>query len=98
MNKTEQAYSEHLEALRLAGELRAWRFEPLKFRIGRGCYYTPDFEVITAEGYLEYHEVKGWWRDDARVKIKAVASLFPDRRFIAVQKSKAGWKVEEIKP
>lgn len=98
MNKTERRYADHLELQRVMGEVDGWRFEPLKFRIGHGCFYTPDFEVVTADGYLEYHEVKGFWRDDARVKIKAVARLFRDRKFIAVQLVKGAWEFEDIKP
>lgn len=98
MNKTERAYADDLELRRLAGEILRWRFEPLKFRIGHACFYTPDFEVVLPDGTVQYHEVKGFWRDDARVKIKAVASLFNDRHFQAVQKAGMGWKVEEIKP
>jgi hypothetical protein len=100
MNNTERAYSLTLEAQRQAGEIAAWRFEPIKFRIGNRCWYTPDFEVIGADGALSYHEVKGHWMDDARVKIKAAAHAFSDRRFIAVKarakKHGGGWEIEEI--
>jgi hypothetical protein len=48
---------------------------------------------------LEFHEVKGFWRDDARVKIKVAAEAFPFR-FLAVQKRKkadgGGWAVERF--
>ena len=107
MNKTERDYSLKLDADRQDGLISHWRFEPLKFRIGpagsgTACYYTPDFEVVLQDGLLEYHEVKGRWMDDARVKIKAVARLFRDRRFIAVTRKPAkqggGWNVEEISP
>lgn len=103
MNKTERAYRDRLEMERMGGEIRTWRFEPVKFKLGRACFYSPDFEVVRADGTLEYHEVKGGhWEDDARVKIKTAADLFPDRRFLAVQrlpaKAGGGWKVEEIPP
>ena len=35
----------------------------------RQTYYNPDYLVIYP-GHFEIHEVKGFWRDDARVKIK----------------------------
>ena len=45
------------------------------------------------------HEVKGFWRDDARAKIKIAADLYPFR-FIAVQaapkKAGGGWTIEEF--
>lgn len=102
MNKTERAYAERLDMLLHAGEIRRWRFEAVRFVLGDRCTYTPDFEVVMPDGTVVYHEVKGFWRDDARVKIKAAARQFNDRRFIAVQKRPkkdgGGWSVEEIKP
>jgi hypothetical protein len=41
------------------------------------------------------HEVKGFWQDDARVKIKVAASIYPFK-FIAVKKAKGGWEREEF--
>lgn len=102
LNKTEQAYADTLEIQKRSGMILAYRFEPLKFRIGSVCFYTPDFEVVAADGTLEYHEVKGFWDPKARVKIKAAASMFPDRLFVAVMKNPkkkgGGWTREEIKP
>jgi len=96
MNTTERAYAMKLEAERIDGTITTWRFEPLKFRIGKACFYTPDFEVVTKDGHLEYHEVKGRWMEDARVKIKVAASQYSDRRFVAVQWKKRVWVFEEI--
>ena len=101
MNKTEQAYADLLELRKRAGEIHGYRFEPLKFNLGSACFYTPDFEVVLPDGVLEYHEVKGFWRDDARVKIKAVARQFSDRLFVVVMKKAkkhgGGWEREEIR-
>ena len=94
MNKTETAYDGHLWALR--GRLYVWhRFEGVTFKLADDTRYTPDFAVQTTSGQIEFHEVKGFWRDDARVKIKVASKMFPFR-FLAVTKEKAGWKVEEF--
>ncbi|MGL5343637.1 MAG: hypothetical protein ACRC9O_03170 [Plesiomonas sp.] len=95
MNKTEQAYSQHLTLLQSAGEIVSWDFEPVKLRLAKACFYDPDFIVITESG-IEVHEVKGYWEDDARVKIKVAAAKFWWMKFVAVQKSGAGWKFEEF--
>jgi len=50
---------------------------------------------MLATGDIECHEVKGFWRDDARVKIRVAASLYPFR-FVAVTKTKGGWDIEEF--
>ena len=95
MNKTEAAYAAHLDALLAAGAILAWKYEGHKFKLADRTWYTPDFEVVRADGGIEMHEVKGFWEDDARVKIKAAASQYRWYRFIAVKAGKGGaWDVE----
>lgn len=97
MNKTEAAYGQHLELLKRAGEVLWYRFEGLKLRLADNTFYTPDYAVMAANGQLECHEVKGFWQDDARVKIKVAAEQYP-LRFIAVKakakKAGGGWEQE----
>lgn len=95
MNKTEAAYDAHLAALQFAGEILWYKFEGLKFRLADVTFYTPDFAVMKANGVIELHEVKGFWQDDARVKIKVAASLYPFQ-FIAVKKDGKGWQYENF--
>ncbi len=95
MNKTEAAYGRHLEALKLAGDVRWYDFECLKLRLADDTQYITDFAVLTRDWVLEIHEVKGFWRDDARVKIKVAAAHFPFR-FFGVTKDKTGWAREEF--
>lgn len=76
MNKREARYAETLEARRLAGEIQAWAFESLKFRLADRTWYTPDFAVWHNDGHLECVEVKGHMEDDAAVKWKVVRELF----------------------
>lgn len=100
MNKTEEAYSRLLDTLVACQDVLWWKFEGVKLRLADNTFYSPDFAVLRASGHLELHEVKGgFWTDDARVKIKVAADLYP-MQFIAVQalpKSKGGgWKVERF--
>ena len=99
MNRTEAAYAEYLEALKAAGEVLWVKFEGLKLRLADSTFYTPDFAVMRANGQIECHEVKGFWQDDARVKIKIAADMYPFR-FLAVKakpkKDGGGWAVEEF--
>jgi hypothetical protein len=99
MNKTEQAYAATLEQRKAAGEVYWYKFEGLKFRLADNTFYTPDFAVMLAGGELEAHEVKGFWQDDARAKIKIAADMYP-LRFLAIQartkKDGGGWKVEDF--
>lgn len=97
MNNTEAAYAQHLQGLQHAGEILWHRFEGMKFRLADNTFYTPDFMVMLNTGALEAHEVKGYWQDDARAKIKVAAEMYPVR-FIAVKvrakKDGGGWDME----
>lgn len=99
MNKTEAAYADHLKGLQAAGEIVWHKFEGIKFRLAANTFYTPDFLVMKPDGQLEAHEVKGYWQDDARAKIKIAADMYPVK-FIAVmartKKAGGGWSVEEF--
>ena len=96
-NKTELAYEEVLKALQRDGQIAWFKFEGVKLRLADNTFYTPDYAVMLTNGQMEMHEVKGFWQDDARVKIKIAAELFPFR-FLAVRpkpkKDGGGWNVE----
>lgn len=95
MNKTEYAYAQHLELQKRAGEVLWYKFEGVKLRLADNTFYTCDFAVLRTDRVLCMDEVKGFWKDDARVKIKIAADMYPFR-FRAVTKSKSGWEVEEF--
>jgi hypothetical protein len=98
-NKTEAAYEQYLELRRRAGEVLWYRFEGMTFKLAADCRFTPDFVVMLANGELECHEVKGIWRDDAKVKMRLAAEIFPFR-FIAIyaktKKDGGGWEIQEF--
>lgn len=97
MNKTEEAYERDLRDAQSLGDILWYRFEGLKLRLADNCFYTPDFIVLASDGVLECHEVKGFWTDDARVKIKVAAQAYPFR-FKAIKargkKHGGGWEEE----
>jgi hypothetical protein len=99
MNKGEAAYDQHLWRRFHAGEILWHKFEAIKLRLADNTFYTCDFAVLAADCTLELHEFKGFWQDDARVKIKVAAALYPFR-FIAVkpraQKHGGGYEVERF--
>ena len=91
MNKTEAAYAQYLEALKQAGEIQWYGFEAWKFRLADNTFYTPDFMVLPKTGLIEAHEVKGFMRDDANVKIKVAANMHPVK-IILVKKAGKSWE------
>jgi hypothetical protein len=97
MNKLEKRYAQHLDLLRLAGEVAAWRFEAVTLKLAVDVRYTPDFLVILAGGEIELHETKGFMRDDARIKLRTAARMFPWFVFRKIRQSKAGgFEIEEV--
>lgn len=82
MNKTEAAYADVLEKQKQAGDVLWYKFEGLKLRLADNTFYTPDFAVMLSSCELVVKEVKGFMHDDANVKIKIAADLYPFRFFV----------------
>lgn len=95
MNKLETRYRNYLEGLKYAGEILWYCYEGIKLRLADNTTLTVDFPLMLANGELEMHECKGWWRDDARVKIKVAAALYPFR-FIGIRDINHEWVREEL--
>ncbi len=96
MNSLESEYATQLEYQRLQGEIAWWRFEGITLKLADDCRLTPDFFVMLNNGELECRETKGHWQEDAKIKMRVAASLYPFR-FIAVhkipKKDGGGWKI-----
>lgn len=94
----ERRYAQHLEARRMAGQIKRWDFEPVNLRLADRTFWMPDFRVIALDDTEEYHETKGFMREDANVKLKVAAKMHPYRFFLVreVPKSKGGgWDLIE---
>lgn len=96
MNKLEASYAAHLQYRKLAGEIIEYRYEPIKLRLAIKTGYTPDFMVIMPDGAIEFHEVKGFWEDDARVKAKVIAEMYPWFFFKAITYNNKKWNTEDF--
>lgn len=91
MNDTEKRYAAMLELKQKAGEVLWYKFEGLKLRLADNTFYSPDFFVMTADFELQVHEVKGSaaiFEDDAKVKVKVAAEMYPFKFFVAFSKPK----------
>lgn len=102
MNKTEESYSQRLEALRWVGDVLYWGFEAVKVRIGRNCWLTPDFLVMYPDGHLELHDTKGrkgktyYAEDDAIVKARAAGANFPIPMYFVFRRHDGEWEKKEM--
>lgn len=96
MNRTEERYAANLEAHRHAGHIEEWRFEQIRLKLADGAWFKPDFLLVLPGGRCEFHEVKGFWREAARVRIKVASERFPWFKFLAVHWIKGKWVYEEF--
>jgi hypothetical protein len=109
-NKTEAAYEQQLTTLYHAGMIYGFKFEGIKLKLADNTFWTPDFIVFANDGVVELHDTKGttsksradgskekvpWIEEDAKIKLKLVAELFPFRVF-AVFKTPDGWQKQQF--
>lgn len=99
MNKLEAAYHERLTRLQATGEVAWFGYEAIRIKLAPLTTWLPDFAVLLPTGELQLHEVKGgFWMDDARVKVKLAAEMYPFFTVIAVTRPRKSedWKFEEF--
>lgn len=76
-SRWEGQYYEHLRELQHRGDVAWFKYEGLKLRLADGSYYTPDFPQVLADGTVVIDEVKGHWREAARVRFKSAIEQYP---------------------
>jgi ribosomal protein S16 len=100
MNRLEKKMADRLEAMKVAGEILWWEFEPIRLRLtidDKRTTYTPDFIVLRDDLETEVIETKGYWKPAARVKTKVAADKYWFWHFRgAMWSKKDGWAFEEF--
>ena len=92
-SKTEVRYAQYLDALKFAGEITSWQYEPVNFRLpGKKNYYKPDF-LVRDTLRLTFYDTKGFNKSDERslVKIKTAAGLNRWATFKQIRYLKGAW-------
>lgn len=86
----EVVYARYLEFLKEKREIQKWEYEPKTFwfeKIRRGVRsYTPDFKVFFNNGNTEYHEVKGWFDNKSKTKMKRMSIYYPEIKMVLIDK------------
>jgi hypothetical protein len=93
-NKLEAKFGRYLDYIKQRGDIKDYRFESVKFRLAKRTWFTPDYYAIRSDDAHLVFEVKGHWEDDARVKIKVAAEMYPHLRWAAVRWVDSGWDFE----
>jgi hypothetical protein len=100
MNKTELTFARTLGTHILKDPYHRWAREPVKVRLAGRTWYTPDFGVwfpYAPDEPFTLIEVKGFMRDDAAVKLKVAASIYPEWRWLlARREGRHDWDVRQV--
>lgn len=102
-SKLERKFAAFLRYLQTKGDFHRWMHEPFKLKLAKGTFYTPDFATFVQLSHgatlITIYEVKGFWRDDARVKFKVAAAMYPEFRFVSVvvNRHTKGWSFTDSK-
>ncbi len=99
MNKLERSFARALGEGILKPPYHRWAREPIKVRLAGHTFYTPDFGVWFPYGPDPFTliETKGWLREDAAIKLKVAADLYPEWRWLLVRRDgRHAWSVREV--
>lgn len=100
LNKTETDFLAYCRSTLICppGDIHS---QAITLLIANGVRYTPDVAVLSKTESV-FYEVKGFMRDDAAVKIKVAASVYPCFTFYLVTKRKkkegGGWSIQQMLP
>lgn len=91
LNKTERGFYEILRR-------RAQWVKPhaITLKLADDTRYTADLPAVE-DGVFSFYEVKGFMRDDARVKLLVAARGYPMFRFVLVRKVAGKFEEEEVR-
>lgn len=96
MNKLERAFFQLLNAF---SRVPFYVHREVSLPLANGCRYKVDFiRVHTGQTgpIIEGFEVKGFKRDDAIVKLKVAASVYPWIKFYLVTRKNKIWDYQEV--
>jgi hypothetical protein len=95
-SKWERERAAALTLQRMAGAIRSWKHEGIRLKLANGAWYKPDFMVWHNDGLIELEEVKGHWREAARVRWKVAIAQYPMFGFSLWTKQRGVWATVEL--
>jgi hypothetical protein len=99
MNRLETAFAQELGRRKDAGEFVWFEFETQKYKLADDAWYTPDFPALRANLRQVVFEVKGFWREAARLRCKVMATRYPHVDVYAVTRNRRReWVYEKFEP
>jgi len=95
-SKWEAERAEMLTMLKVVHKIRDWRHEGIRLKLANGAWYKPDFMVWHNDGLIEMEEVKGHWREAARIRWKVAIAQYPMFGFSLWTKQRGVWASVEL--
>lgn len=83
-SRWEANYARYLQLLKEKGIIVEWMHEPKTFLFKDGRSFLPDFEVIKFNGYIEYHEVKGWNDERSKHHFESMINEYPKECLVII--------------
>ncbi len=104
LNKTERRFYEGLKRglCAFSGTMN-WdciHVQAVTLKLADDCRLTVDFVCVDQVGHEDFIDVKGFQREDALIKMKVAARMFPHKTFWIVKrdvKQPTGWNWKRIK-
>ncbi len=95
LNRTERAY---LAVLRSHPAVTWIGIQSFTLKLADDCRLTPDFSTLDRGGKLTLIDVKGFQREDALIKMKVAARMFPMFTFVIAKRDGGDWKTQIVSP
>ena len=70
--------------------------QAINFKLAWDTRYLPDFFTVSTDGKFSAWEVKGFMRDDARVKMHVFARMYPWIQVFLVTHKNGKWQIENV--
>lgn len=83
-SRWEANYGRYLQYLKEHNVIAEWVHEPKTFIFKDGKTFLPDFMVINKDGFVEFHEVKGWNDDRSKHHFDAMKENFPNEHLVVI--------------
>lgn len=74
------------------GEILSYRPQAVTLRLAEKTTFRPDYMVQAVDRTLWFVDVKGHMEDDAAVKGKVAAEMYPEFHFLWASQGKRGWE------
>lgn len=94
-SKWEQLYAAHLDTLKMLGRVTSYAYEPDTLVCAGGTKYRPDFRVVASDGSEAYHEVKGYFRPQDKVRVREALAVSP-LDVILVTRERGAWTYHRL--